>query len=76
MYFARLVRASFWLGFMETDTLIQLGMLVVTLIGVAVAIFEVRRSQSRQAEDRAQYYGRMTAVMEGLAEGHKRHDRS
>ena len=58
---------------METDTLIQLGMLLVTVSGVIVAIVEVRRSQSRQASDRAEYYGRMTAVMEGLAEGQRRH---
>jgi len=39
------------------------------------AAHSLAQSEKQQARDRAEFYGRLTAVVEGLAEGQKRHDR-
>lgn len=41
----------------------------------ALAAMAFWLSYRKQAADRSEFYGRMTAVMEGLAEGQRRHDR-
>lgn len=48
---------------------------LAAVVGNVYAARENRRQAQSQAEDRAQFYGRLTAVVEGLAEGQKRHDR-
>lgn len=64
---------------MDTATVIGLSIALVAAIaavaGNVYAARENRRQAIEQAEDRAQFYGRLTAVVEGLAEGQKRHDR-
>lgn len=67
------------LGTMDTVTALGLGIALLAalsaVVGNVYAARENRRQAQSQAEDRAQFYGRLTAVVEGLAEGQKRHDR-